>query len=193
MSGRGSESVGVAPGVRGSWAGGGPGGGGSLSSRRRRAGFAKRSSRTVDRSLGILRLVGRKWDVHRHLATVLERLVTFCSRRWSNSTCALRYRRSVLGVGWSLLHPIAMTIVFTTVFSQLFGEGQPLKYAAYALAGLAVWGFLAGCRDRRKPGGVPGERSVHPAKFVAIHSLPHAQAVPRAGQFTPRRSRHRLS
>ncbi len=54
----------------------------------------------------------------------------------------LRYRRSVLGVGWSLLHPISMTVVFTVVFSQLFGDGDPVGYAAFALAGLAVWGFL---------------------------------------------------
>ncbi len=53
-----------------------------------------------------------------------------------------RYRRSVLGVGWSLLNPVAMTIVFTVVFSQLFGNGNPIGYAAFALAGLAVWGFL---------------------------------------------------
>jgi ABC-type polysaccharide/polyol phosphate export permease len=54
----------------------------------------------------------------------------------------LRYRRSVLGVGWSLLHPIAMTVVFTVVFSQLFGDGDPVGYAAFALGGLAVWSFL---------------------------------------------------
>lgn len=54
----------------------------------------------------------------------------------------LRYRRSVLGVGWSLLHPLAMTAVFTVVFSQLFGNGNPIGYAAYALAGLAVWTYL---------------------------------------------------
>jgi ABC-type polysaccharide/polyol phosphate export permease len=54
----------------------------------------------------------------------------------------LRYRRSILGVGWSLMHPIAMTAVFTVVFSQLFGDSNPVGYAAYALSGLAVWGFL---------------------------------------------------
>jgi lipopolysaccharide transport system permease protein len=54
----------------------------------------------------------------------------------------LRYRRSVLGVGWSLLHPIAMTIVFTTVFSQLFGDSDPVGYAAFAMAGISVWTFL---------------------------------------------------
>jgi lipopolysaccharide transport system permease protein len=35
-----------------------------------------------------------------------------------------------------------MTVVFTVVFSQMFGDGNPIGYAAYALAGLAVWGFL---------------------------------------------------
>lgn len=62
-----------------------------------------------------------------------------------------RYRRSVLGIGWSLLNPIAMTVVFTVVFSNLLGGGDPVGYAASVLAGMAVWGFLrdsalAGCR-----------------------------------------------
>jgi ABC-type polysaccharide/polyol phosphate export permease len=63
----------------------------------------------------------------------------------------LRYRRSFLGVGWSLLNPIAMTIVFTIVFSNLLGNGDSIGYAAYVLTGMAVWGFLRdsalnGCR-----------------------------------------------
>ena len=62
-----------------------------------------------------------------------------------------RYRRSVLGIGWSLLNPIAMTIVFTVVFSGLLGNGNPINYAASVLTGIAVWGFLRdsalnGCR-----------------------------------------------
>ncbi len=62
-----------------------------------------------------------------------------------------RYRRSVLGIGWSLLNPIAMTIVFTVVFSNLLGNGDPISYAASVLTGMAVWGFLRdsalqGCR-----------------------------------------------
>src|SRR5215469_10048636 len=31
-----------------------------------------------------------------------------------------RYRRSLLGMGWSLLHPIAMTIILCIVFSRIF-------------------------------------------------------------------------
>jgi lipopolysaccharide transport system permease protein len=62
-----------------------------------------------------------------------------------------RYRRSVLGIGWSLLNPIAMTVVFTVVFSNLLGNGDPINYAASVLTGMAVWGFLRdsalnGCR-----------------------------------------------
>ena len=53
----------------------------------------------------------------------------------------LRYRRSVIGVGWSLLNPIAMTAVFTVVFSNLLGSGA-WDYAPSLLTGMAVWGFL---------------------------------------------------
>jgi ABC-type polysaccharide/polyol phosphate export permease len=63
-----------------------------------------------------------------------------------------RYRKSVLGVGWSLLNPIAMTIVFTVVFSKVLGAGaDPISYAASVLTGMAIWSFLrdsalTGCR-----------------------------------------------
>jgi ABC-type polysaccharide/polyol phosphate export permease len=53
----------------------------------------------------------------------------------------MRYKRSVLGIGWSLLNPIAMTLVFTVVFSGLMGRGAR-EYAPFVLCGMAVWGFL---------------------------------------------------
>jgi ABC-type polysaccharide/polyol phosphate export permease len=52
-----------------------------------------------------------------------------------------RYRGSVLGLGWSLLHPVAMTIIFTTIFCRLFHQ-DPRYYAPLVLTGLAVWNFL---------------------------------------------------
>jgi ABC-type polysaccharide/polyol phosphate export permease len=52
-----------------------------------------------------------------------------------------RYRGSVLGLGWSLLHPIAMTAIFTVVFSTVF-QKNPLDYAPYVLSGLACWTFI---------------------------------------------------
>jgi lipopolysaccharide transport system permease protein len=52
-----------------------------------------------------------------------------------------RYRRSVLGMGWSLLHPICMTIILTAVFYKLFH--LPIsEYAPFVLAGLATWNYV---------------------------------------------------
>src|SRR5262249_23151995 len=52
-----------------------------------------------------------------------------------------RYRRSVLGMGWSLLHPICMTTILTAVFYKLFN--QPIsEYAPFVLAGLATWNYV---------------------------------------------------
>jgi ABC-type polysaccharide/polyol phosphate export permease len=52
-----------------------------------------------------------------------------------------RYRGSVLGLGWSLLHPIAMTVILCTVFHQLFHTDQRY-YAPFLLSGLACWNYI---------------------------------------------------
>lgn len=52
-----------------------------------------------------------------------------------------RYRRSILGMGWSLLHPICMTIILTAVFARFFS--RPIaEFAPRVLAGLAVWNYV---------------------------------------------------
>jgi ABC-type polysaccharide/polyol phosphate export permease len=52
-----------------------------------------------------------------------------------------RYRRSIIGIGWSLLHPIAMTVVLCVVLCPLFH--QPVReYAPFLLSGLTLWGFV---------------------------------------------------
>ena len=61
-----------------------------------------------------------------------------------------RYRGSVLGIGWSLLQPIAMTAIFTLVFCKLFNK-DPFTYSLYVLTGLSLWQLilnstLAGCQ-----------------------------------------------
>ncbi len=53
-----------------------------------------------------------------------------------------RYRRSMLGMGWSLLQPIAMTAVMCTVFHGLLGV-DVATYGPYLLAGLTLWNFIA--------------------------------------------------
>lgn len=54
-----------------------------------------------------------------------------------------RYRRSVLGMGWSLLHPIAMTVILCIVFQHIMMPEDGVEgYAPYLLAGLATWNLL---------------------------------------------------
>jgi lipopolysaccharide transport system permease protein len=52
-----------------------------------------------------------------------------------------RYRRSVIGIGWSLLHPIAMTVVLCVVFCPLFAMSVR-EFAPILLSGLTFWGFM---------------------------------------------------
>jgi ABC-type polysaccharide/polyol phosphate export permease len=52
-----------------------------------------------------------------------------------------RYKRSFLGIAWTMLQPLGMMVVLTVVFSQLFGRVD--GYAAYLLSGLIAWTFFA--------------------------------------------------
>jgi ABC-type polysaccharide/polyol phosphate export permease len=54
----------------------------------------------------------------------------------------VRYRRSVLGVGWSLLNPFVMTIVFCVAFSSWLGNGDWRAAAPCFLIGLCIWEFI---------------------------------------------------
>ncbi len=53
-----------------------------------------------------------------------------------------RYKRSVLGIMWTMLSPLMMMMVLTFVFSEVF-RFSTQHYAAYALAGLTLWNFFA--------------------------------------------------
>jgi ABC-type polysaccharide/polyol phosphate export permease len=52
-----------------------------------------------------------------------------------------RYRRSILGIGWSLLQPICMTVVLCMVFQQVFQKDISV-YGPQVLAGLAFWNYF---------------------------------------------------
>jgi ABC-2 type transport system permease protein len=52
-----------------------------------------------------------------------------------------RYKRSVLGIAWTMLNPLGMMIIMTAVFSGLFDSVE--GYAAYILSGLIMWNFFS--------------------------------------------------
>lgn len=62
---------------------------------------------------------------------------------------AVRYRQTLLGVGWAVLQPALATLVFSLVLGVLVGVragGEP--YAVFAYLGLWPWTFFAGALGR---------------------------------------------
>jgi ABC-type polysaccharide/polyol phosphate export permease len=52
-----------------------------------------------------------------------------------------RYKRSFLGVAWTMLNPLGTMLIMTFVFSNLFKSVQ--SYPVYILSGLIAWNFFA--------------------------------------------------
>lgn len=53
-----------------------------------------------------------------------------------------KYRRSMLGIAWALIHPIALTSLLTFVMSNLF-HTQMYSYAPFIFSGLIFWEFIS--------------------------------------------------
>ena len=53
----------------------------------------------------------------------------------------VRYKRSVLGFFWTMLHPLLLMLILTMVFSTIFRFAVP-RYEVYILAALLPWNFF---------------------------------------------------
>jgi lipopolysaccharide transport system permease protein len=63
---------------------------------------------------------------------------------WTEREIKVRYSQSLLGIGWAILQPLALMLIFTLVFSTLAripSDGAP--YPVFAYAALLPWTFLA--------------------------------------------------
>jgi lipopolysaccharide transport system permease protein len=82
-----------------------------------------------------------------------------------------RYHGSALGLGWTLLNPVLMTIVLSTVFCQLFNQDFR-SFAPFLLSGLAFWNFLIAITSEGCIAFQRGEAYIrqHPAP-LAIYPL----------------------
>lgn len=54
----------------------------------------------------------------------------------------VRYKRSFLGMLWTMLNPLLMMLITTIVFSNLF-RGAIQNFPIYMLSGYVVWSFFA--------------------------------------------------
>jgi lipopolysaccharide transport system permease protein len=54
----------------------------------------------------------------------------------------VRYKRSVLGMGWTLLNPLLQMVVYTLVFSFIMKVGVP-AFPVFILTGLLPWTLVS--------------------------------------------------
>ena len=61
---------------------------------------------------------------------------------WTRRNISLRYKRSILGVLWTVLEPLAVISILALVFSAVF-RFEIDNYPVYILSGWVMWEFFA--------------------------------------------------
>ena len=87
------------------------------------------------------------YDSAQHIYPALEELRNLFEYRFLilqliQRDILTRYKRSFLGIAWTMLNPLGTMLVLSIVFSQLFAVRTP-AYPFYLLSGLMAWNFFA--------------------------------------------------
>ena len=88
------------------------------------------------------------YDSTRRGSAVLEELREILNYRhliWQlvRRDILTRYKRSFLGVAWTMLNPLGMMLVWTIAFSQVFKLSDMPSYPSFVLNGLLAWTFFS--------------------------------------------------
>jgi lipopolysaccharide transport system permease protein len=63
---------------------------------------------------------------------------------WTLREIQVRYKQSLLGIGWAVLQPLALTLIFTIVFSRLMRvDTGDIPYPIFSYVALVPWTFFA--------------------------------------------------
>ena len=85
-----------------------------------------------------------------------------------------RYKRSALGVVWTLLNPLLTMVILTLVFSQVFRITLE-NYPVYVLSGLVVWNFFSATTGQAMVGMAMGgsllQRIYVPKSVFAVSAI----------------------
>ncbi|MDF2650168.1 MAG: transporter [Paenibacillus sp.] len=87
----------------------------------------------------------------------------------------LKYRRSVLGIIWSVLHPLMMMIVLTLVFSNLFKSDIPY-FPVYIFTGRIVWDLYSHSTTLSM-GAIVGNAALIKKVYVPKYIFPLAKCL----------------
>jgi ABC-type polysaccharide/polyol phosphate export permease len=56
----------------------------------------------------------------------------------------VRYKQAVFGAAWAVFQPLALTLVFTAVFTRVARIETAIPYPVFALSGLIAWTYISG-------------------------------------------------
>jgi ABC-type polysaccharide/polyol phosphate export permease len=56
----------------------------------------------------------------------------------------LRYKQTVMGVGWAVFMPLVNTALFSVIFTRVTVIETPVPYPLFAYSGFLVWNFFSG-------------------------------------------------
>nr|WP_295769405.1 ABC transporter permease [Rhodoferax sp.] len=95
-----------------------------------------------------------------------------------------RYRGSVLGLAWSFFHPILMLVVYTFVFSEIFGlrwggtktASEEVQYASNLFVGMIVFGVFSEVFNRA-PGLISSNINYVKKVIFPLEILPFVSLV----------------
>lgn len=95
----------------------------------------------------------------------------------------VRYKRSILGVWWTLLNPLFTIGVFWLVFSQIFSRGDTdIPFVVYLTAGVLLAGFFSQAANAAGA-GVINNRGILARVYVPPEVFSLAAAVAAAANF----------
>jgi lipopolysaccharide transport system permease protein len=57
----------------------------------------------------------------------------------------VRYKQTILGLGWAVVQPVMNTVIFTIVFGRFIGVPTPggIPYEIFAFSGMLMWAFFS--------------------------------------------------
>ncbi len=89
-------------------------------------------------------------DMRSQKNTMFESLFQYRSFIFSNVKREFqeKYNNSLLGVAWTVIHPLAMIVIYTVIFSKIMqarlpGTNSMFTYSIYLCSGIITWGFFS--------------------------------------------------
>jgi homopolymeric O-antigen transport system permease protein len=93
-----------------------------------------------------------------------------------------QYRRSSLGIGWTLALPLLQLVTFTFVFRRVLSV-QIKNYASFVFIGVLVWGWFQSALTQ-SAGVITGSRALILQPGFPMVLLPHVTVAVRLFHFT---------